>query len=221
MRQPVPSESYPAQVRRLADLTKQVSAQRAEAHTWYEQQCAAARRAVANAEDQVRHAEREVTAARRLQERVEAEVRLLWQELRGRFRPAGRQLDGPPGPVAGVAGNPLPMLAAVRDLLARTGQPGELPGSVNPLLAGCGFGGALVTYALGTVARTAGDRYGGDLAVGLPVLALVVTLLGPLAGLIPAKILADRQHAVLGPRPVAVVVVAGLLTTGLFLAVAR
>lgn len=221
MNQPVPSDSYPAQVRRLADLTEQVSAQRAEAHTWYEQQCAAARRAVANAEDQVRHAEREVTAARRLQERVEAEVRLLWQELRGRFRSAGSRMDGPPGPVNGAAGNPLPMLAAVRDLLARTGQPGELPGSTNPLLAVCGFSGALVTYVLGTVARTAGDRYGGDLAVGLPVLALVVTLLGPLAGLVPAKILADRRHAVLGPRPMAVVVVAGLLATGLLLAVAR
>lgn len=221
MNQPVTSESYAAQVRRLADLTERVSVQRTEANTWYEQQCASARRAVADAEDQVRRAERELSAARELQERVEAEVRLLWQELRGRFRSADRRMGGPPHPADGAAGDPLPMLAAVRDLLARTGQPGELPGSVNPLLAVCGAVGALVTYALGTVARTTGDRYGGDLAVGLPVLALVVTLLGPLVGLIPAKVFADRRHAVLGPRPMAVVVVAGLLTTVLLLTMAR
>ena len=171
----------------------------------------------ADAEDQVRRAERDLAAAREVQERVDAEVRLLWQELRGRLGSAGRRAGGPPGPVGGATGDPLPMLTAVRDLLARTGQPGELPGSVNPLLALCGVGGALVAYALGTAARTAGDRYGGDLAVGLPVLALVVTLLGPLVGLVPAKVLADRRHAVLGPRPATIVAVAGLATTVLLL----
>ncbi|QGN48933.1 hypothetical protein ACN26Y_23290 [Micromonospora sp. WMMD558] len=218
MNEPVTSESYAAQVRRLAELTERVSAQRAEAHTWYDQQCAAARRAVADAGDQVHRAERQLAAARELQERVDAEATVLWQELRGRI--GARRVGGPPGPVAGATGDPAPMLAAVRDLLARTGQPGELPGSVNPLLALCGVVGALVAYALGTAARAAGDRYGGDLAVGLPVLALVVTLLGPLAGLVPAKVLADRRHAVLGPRPAAVVVVAGLVTTVLLLALA-
>ncbi|MER7459184.1 hypothetical protein [Micromonospora sp. NPDC126480] len=221
MNEPVTSESYAAQVRRLADLTERVSAQRAEAHTWYDQQCSAARRAVADAGDQVRRAERELAAARELQERVDAEVRLLWQELRGRLGSAGRRAGGPPGPVGGATGDPLPMLAAVRDLLARTGQPGELPGSVNPLLVLCGVVGAAVAYALGTAARTAGDRYGGDLAVGMPVLALVVTLLGPLVGLVPAKLVADRRHAVLGPRPAAIVVVAGLATTVLLLTVPR
>ncbi|MEW2382296.1 hypothetical protein AB0873_09420 [Micromonospora sp. NPDC047707] len=216
MNEPVTSESYTAQVRRLAELIERVSAQRAEAHTWYDQQCAAARRAVADAGDQVHRAERQLAAARELQERVDAEATVLWQELRGRI--GARRVGGPPGPVAGATGDPVPMLAAVRDLLARTGQPGELPGSVNPLLALCGVVGALVAYALGTAARAAGDRYGGDLAVGLPVLALVVTLLGPLAGLVPAKVLADRRHAVLGPRPAAVVVVAGLVTTVLLLA---
>ncbi|MCM0679141.1 hypothetical protein NCC78_31400, partial [Micromonospora phytophila] len=99
--------------------------------------------------------------------------------------------------------------------------PGDLPGSVNPLLAFCGAAGAVLAYALGTASRAAGDRYGGDLAVGMPVLALVVTLLGPLVGLVPAKVLADRRHAVLGPRPVAVVLAAGVLSTALLLALAR
>jgi hypothetical protein len=123
--------------------------------------------------------------------------------------------------VPGATADPVTLLAGVRDLLDRTRQPGDLPGSVNPLLALCGVAGAVLAYALGGAARAAGDRYGGELAVGLPVLALVVTLLGPLVGLVPAKVLADRRHAVLGPRPVAVVLVAGLLTTVLLLALTR
>ncbi len=49
------------------------------------------------------------------------------------------------------------------------------------------------------------------------MLALVVTLLGPVLGLIPARLIADRRHAVLSPRPVLIVVVAGLATTLLLL----
>ena len=44
----------------------------------------------------------------------------------------------------------------------------------------------------------------------MPVLALMVTLLGPLVGLVPARVLADRRHAVLGPRPITVVLGAGV-----------
>ncbi|RKN48640.1 hypothetical protein [Micromonospora endolithica] len=220
MNEPVTSESYAAQIRRLADLTARVHAQRAEAHAWYEQQCAAARRAVDEAQAQLDAAERELVDAREEQERVDAEANRLWQELRARIG-GSRRTGGPPAPAPDASGDPTVLLAGVRDLLRRTGQPGDLPGSVNPLLALCGIGAALVAYALGSAARAAGDRYGGDLAVALPVLALVVTLLGPLAGLVPAKVLADRRHALLGPRPVAVVLVAGLVTTILSLVLAR
>ncbi|MER5333688.1 hypothetical protein [Micromonospora sp. NPDC002717] len=221
MNEPVTSETYAAQLRRLAELTARVRDQRTEAHTWYAQQCAAAERAVAEAEAEVARAERELVAARELQERVDAEVAHLWQQLRGRLGGGGRRAGGPPAPAPGATADPVTLLDGVRDLLNRTRQPGDLPGSVNPLLALCGVAGAVVAYALGGVARAAGDRYGGELAVGLPVLALVVTLLGPLVGLVPAKVLADRRHAVLGPRPVAVVLGAGLLTTVLLLTLAR
>lgn len=113
------------------------------------------------------------------------------------------------------------LLGRARDLLDRAGQPGELPGSVNPLLALCGVAGGVLAYGLGAGARALGVGYGGDLAVGLPVLALVVTLLGPLVGLVPARVLADRRHAVLGPRPITVVLGAGLLTTVLLLVLGR
>ncbi|WP_216592449.1 hypothetical protein [Verrucosispora sioxanthis] len=183
MNEPVTSQTYAAQLRRLAELTARVREQREEARTWYEQQCAAADRAVAESAHEVSRAERELAAA-----------------------PAPEATD-----------DPVALLDGVRDLLRRTRQPGELPGNVNPMLALCGVGGALLAYALGAVVRALGIRDDGDLAVGLPVLALVVTLLGPVLGLIPARLIADRRHAVLSPRPVLIVVVAGLATTLLLL----
>ncbi|MCF0093702.1 hypothetical protein [Micromonospora sp. MH99] len=220
MNQPVTSDTYTAQLRRLAELSARVRDQRAEAHTWYERQCAAAERAVADATDEVRRAEQELVDAREEQERVDAEVAHLWQQVRARL--GARRLGAPPAPTNGsAAGEPVLLLGRVRDLLDRAGQPGELPGSVNPLLALCGVAGAVVAYALGSGARALGVGYGGDLAVGMPVLALVVTLLGPLIGLVPARVLADRRHAVLGPRPITVVLGAGLVTTVLLLVLGR
>ncbi|MGS2617435.1 hypothetical protein ACVCAH_23355 [Micromonospora sp. LZ34] len=221
MNQPVSSETYAAQVRRLAELTARVQGQRAEAHAWYDQQCAAADRAVAEATEQVRRAERELVDAREAQERVDAEAAHLWHQLRDRLGPGARRLGGPPAPTPGATGNPARLLDGVRELLNRTRRPGDLPGSVNPLLALCGVAGATLTYALGVAARTVGERNGGDLAVGMPVLALVVTLLGPLVGLVPAKLLADRRHAVLSPRPMTVVLAAGLVTTVVLLVAGR
>ncbi|MFC0004408.1 hypothetical protein [Micromonospora siamensis] len=217
MNEPVTSETYAAQVRRLADLTARVARQRDEAHTWYDQQCATAQRAVADAQEQVRRAEAELAQARELQERVDAEVAHLWQQLRGRLGVGARRLGDPPAPTRDASGDPVPLLRGVHELLDRARQPGELPASVNPVLALCGVAGAVLAYALGAAARALGVAGGGDLAVGLPVLALVVTLLGPLLGLAPAKLVADRRHAVLGPRPIFVVLVAGLVTTILLL----
>ncbi|MGC5310899.1 hypothetical protein [Micromonospora zamorensis] len=220
MNEPVTSETYTAQLRRLADLTARVGEQRAEAHTWYERQCAAAERAVADAAEQLQYAEEELVAAREQQERVDAEVAHLWQQVRSRL--GARRLGGPPAPANGTtATDPVPLLGKARDLLDRAGQPGELPGSVNPLLALCGVAGAVLAYALGVGARALGVGYGGDLAVGMPVLALVVTLFGPLIGLVPARVLADRRHAMLGPRPITVVLGAGVVTTVLLLVLGR
>ncbi|GAA4577157.1 hypothetical protein GCM10023176_50070 [Micromonospora coerulea] len=213
MNEPVASETYAAQLRRLAELTARVAAQRAEAHTWYAQQCAAADRAVVGATEEVRRAEGAVAEARELVEKVDGEAAHLWQQLRSRLGAGARRLGDPPGPARDATGDPVLLLRGVRELLDRTRQPGELPGSVNPLLALCGIGGSMAAYALGAGARAVGVGSGGDLAVGLPVLALVVTLVGPLLGLAPARVLADRRHAVLGPRPIIVTLLAGLLTT--------
>jgi hypothetical protein len=218
MNEPVSSETYAAQLRRLAELTARVAGQRAEAHTWYAQQCAAAERAVAEAAEQVRRAEAELVEARDLVERVDAEAADLWGQLRDRIGWSGRRLGDPPGPARDAAGDPLLLLEGVRELLARARRPGELPGSANPVLVACGVGGAVVAYLLGLAARALGHGSGGELAVGMPVLALVITLLGPLVGLAPARLIADRRHAVLTPRPMLLVAGAGLATTLVLLA---
>ncbi|MEU6023708.1 hypothetical protein [Micromonospora sp. NPDC047134] len=217
MNEPVTSQTYAAALRRLAELTARVREQQAEAHSWYEQQCAVADRAVAESAEEVNRAERELVAARETQERVDAEVSVLWQELNARLGGGGRRAGAPPTPRADAIGDPLPLLEGVRDLLRRTRQRAELSGKVNPLMLLCGVGGAVLAYALGVGARALGARSEGELAVGLPVLALVITLLGPVLGLLPARLIADRQHAVLTPRPVLLVVSAGLTTTLLLL----
>lgn len=208
-----PSGSYDALIHELAGLNARVEAQRAEARTWYERQCAAADRAVRTAEQQVRRAEAEVAEAAEQVELVDAEAAHLWQTLGSRLGVSARRLGDPPGPAPGATGEPGALLDGVRGLVDRARRPGELPGSANPLLVLCGVLAAGAAYALGVGARAVGARHGGDLAVGMPVLALVVTLLGPVAGLAPAKLVADRQHAALGPRPMAVVLIAGLVTT--------
>ncbi|MFV2104539.1 hypothetical protein [Micromonospora sp. LOL_024] len=217
MNGPATTETYSVQLRRLAELTARVHEQRQEARAWYDQQCAAADRAVAESADEVDRAERELVAARETQERVDAEVAVLWQELNARLG-GGRRAGTPPAPAPEATGDPVTLLETVRDLLHRTRQPGELPGNVNPLLAVWGVAGAALAYALGVGARALGQHNDGDLAVGLPVLALVVTLLGPVVGLIPARMTADRRHAVLSPRPVLIVVATGLTATLLLLA---
>ncbi|MFB9236430.1 hypothetical protein ACFFWC_12855 [Plantactinospora siamensis] len=205
----------------LAALSARVAAQRAEAQSWYAGQREAADRAVANAQDAVRRAEDRFGAAKEAAERVDAEVDALWQALPGRLGvPAGR-LGAPPAPAADAPEDPVRPLEAARALLTRAARPAELPASVNPVLVLFGVLGAALAAGLGALVRLAGARYGGDLRVGLPVVALVVTLLGPVVGLVPARRLADRRHAVLGPRPITVVVVAGLLTTGVLVALLR
>ncbi|MEQ4303529.1 hypothetical protein ABNF97_19455 [Plantactinospora sp. B6F1] len=218
-----PETSYAQAIRRLAELTGRAEAERAEANAWYERQCAAADRAVHDAAQAVRRAEAEVTAAQQEVDRTEAESIHLWSILRGQFGTADRRVGEPPVPRNGV-GAPVDveaLLDGVRELLDRARKPGELPPGARPLLAFFGVLGAAAAYALGMVARAVGDRYGGDLAVAMPVLGLLVTLLGPVVGLAPARALADRRHAGLDVRSALVVVVAGLLTTGALFALLR
>jgi hypothetical protein len=214
-------DSYAGSIRQLAELTGQADAERAEAETWYERQVTAADRAVRDAEQSVRRAEAELAAAQQEVDATEAEVIHLWSTLRGQLGAADRRIGEPPVPRNGAPADTETLLDGVRELLDRARKPGELPSAARPLLAVFGVLGAAGAYALGVAARAVGIRYGGDLAVAMPVLALLVTLLGPVVGLAPARVLADRRHAGLDVRAVLVVVGAGLVTTGVLFALFR
>lgn len=206
--------AYDRLIRQLSQTTAWVQEQRAEADAWYARQCASAEQAVRAAADAVHQAEAEAAAAREEVDRIEAEVTHLWQVLRDRFGGATRRLGAPPVPAQSMGpADPDVLLESARKLLERAKRPGELPPSAQPLLALFGVLSAAAAYALGMAARAAGARYGGDLEVAMPVLALVVTLLGPVIGLAPAWLLAERRHARLDTRAVAVVLLAGVITT--------
>lgn len=211
---------YARLVRQLARLTTHVEAQRAEADTWYDQQCAAAEQAVSEAQEAVRAAEAEQAAAERAVVSVDSTTLRLWRELSDALGP-GRRLGAAPAPDPNATGEPAMLVDALRELVGRAKRPDSLPGSTRPLLAVFGVLGAGAAYALAVAAQSLSSRYGEDLATGMPVLGLVVTLLGPVIGLVPAKLLAERRHATLDPRAVVVVLGAGLACTAALLALAR
>jgi len=213
--------NYARLVGQLARLTARIEAQRAEADSWRAEQCAAADRAVGRAEAAVREAENEVRDARGQIEAVDAAAMRLWRELARLLGPHDRRLGDAPGPVPGATASPAALLDGVRELLARARRPATLPSGAYPLMAVFGILGAGAASALALAARLGGARYGGDLAVGLPVLGLVITLLGPAVGLVPAKLLADRRHAILGPRAAVVVMAAGLAATAVLFVLSR
>ncbi|HEY8532879.1 MAG TPA: hypothetical protein VIL44_03245 [Micromonospora sp.] len=210
------TESYPELLWQLADLATRIAHARAEAEAWHAERCAAAHAAVAEAEAAIRAAQAEVDAARAELDAVDREAADLWEELVELLGPAASRHGGLPlpSPDPEAAGtDPQPWLASTRNLLDRVRKLAPLPRSVYPVLVLFGVLGAGIAVGLATAARAIGARYGGDLAIGLPVVALVITLLGPFTGLAPAKALADRQHAALDLRTAAVVIGAGLATT--------
>ncbi|MFY1694095.1 MULTISPECIES: hypothetical protein [unclassified Solwaraspora] len=211
-------DSYPAAMRRLAELAAALQARRDEAHHWYAQRRTIAQDAVSAAQAEVddllqAHAD----AAHDVAE-VDREAAQIWTEIGYQLGPVADRFGGLPAPAAGpdAAGGPegpQVWLDRARALAARSAEPGALTPAAQPVLALFGALGAAAAFGLATLARWVGLRYGGDLAVGMPVIALVVTLLGPLFGLAPAKALADRRHAVLHLRAVATVLIAGGVTT--------
>ena len=213
--------SYHQAIARLAQTYAGVDAQRTEADEWYERQVAAAARAEREAAAAVEAAREALDAATDLVERIDAEAEEVWRTTVRRLGPSAARFGGPPPPVplqAGEEYNPHQVIESASRLVDETWRPGRMPQSAFPWLVVLSAFGAAVAFALREAALWAGRSYGGDLAVGLPVLALVVTLVAPFVGLWPARVVADRRHVALDATTITVVLATGLATTvGLYL----
>lgn len=212
-----PDERYRDLVARLDRRHAELAAERAQVTAWYEQQRAAAESAVRRAGAAVAQATAEVDQARSTVERTDLEAHRLWRLLEDRIGPLGQP---PPPATVVVDDDPADLLQAVEGRLERHRRaPRETPSWVSPLLVVSGVLGAGIGYAAAHGARWAALRIGGDFAVFAPVLKQIVTLLAPLAGLVPAKLLADRRHTRLDGGAVGVVLISGLLALGALLVV--
>lgn len=211
--------SYRELIRSLAGIDAEVDGHRAEAHDWYE-------RTVANAEAKYREAEQHAAAcgqrvrdAGRHDQDIEMRVYDAWGETTSRF---GR-IGAPPTPVLPPDGDPRGAEEWLRDAqaqLARSGRRPGLPEQTRNILVALGVLGGVLAGLAGFGVRAAGDSVGGDLAVVLPVLALLLTLaLGPIIALLAGKVYADRRGAVLESGAVSVLIVSSLITAGLAIVV--
>ncbi|GFJ94547.1 hypothetical protein [Phytohabitans rumicis] len=212
--------SYRAAIEQLARAYAGVDAQRAEATEWYARQVAAVERATREAAAAVAAATESVAGAQQLVERVDAEADEVWRTTIRRLGPVAARYGGTPPPAPapqGEAYNPHQVLEGALRLIDDAWRPGRMSRQAYPLLVLLSAVGAGVAVGLREAALWLGREHGGDLAVGLPVLALVVTLVAPLVGLWPAKVVADRRHVALDPTTITVVVAAGLATTATLL----
>ncbi|MEJ3748760.1 hypothetical protein WEI85_36470 [Actinomycetes bacterium KLBMP 9797] len=212
--------NYTEAIGRLADAYAAVDARRTEAEEWYARQVAAAARAEREAAAALAAAEAELTAAQAFVDRIDREAEELWRTTVRRLGAPASRHGGPPGPApltADEAYHPDQQLELARGLVDKYWRPTAMPRSLYPMLLFLSAIGAGVAFALRETAVWAGERWGGDLAVGLPVLALVVTLIGPFAGLWPAKVVADRRHVTLDVTTLVAVVATGAATITLLI----
>ncbi|WP_157241107.1 hypothetical protein [Catenuloplanes japonicus] len=210
---------YRELIRSLAGIGAEVDAHRAEARQWYE-------RTVANAEAKHREAQqRAVACAQRLRDAnrhaddIDMRVYGLWEDVRAR---AGR-VSSAPTPLMPPDEDPRDAdewLMEARVQMARSGRLPELSAQTRRVMVMFGVLGGLLAGLAGFGVRAAGRSVGGDLAVVLPVLALLLTLaLGPIVALLAAKVYADRRGAVLEAGSVSALVISALVTAGLAIVV--
>ena len=202
----------------LAGLSAERTAQRAEVERWYDGQRAASRRTVAEAEDQAQSAHARAQDARALVAEVDAEAGAPLAALRAQLGHAARRLGDPPAPSAAppADADPRELLADADELLARARQPRSLPGWAYPALVVFGVLGAGV-HRRGSVRaappRRSGRRRSRRRAAGPGAHHRAAR---SVAGLAPAKLLAERRGA-LDAGAVSALVVPGLATAGVLL----
>lgn len=215
---------YRSIVRKLTNLDDEAAGHRLEAHNWHDKRAREADNAVAAADQRIREAQAAVEVARRRLEDVDARAAGLWAEF---AHQVGRAADrfGTYAPQPTIprqrdrdAEEYLQEAAATAAWTPPTRPP---TGSASVLYTVVGALGGAIGVAANHLLRWAGREGGGDWAAGLPVVALVVALLGPILALVTAKRVADRREMLLDASAVATVLIAALISAGLVLAAIR
>ena len=215
---------YRAVLSRLAGLDAEAAAHRAEATEWHDGRVAAADEAVRAAEEDVKAAAYAVRRAQREREEIDVRAAGIWSDfVHGVGAPAERFGATLPHPAVPRqrdrdADEFLQEAAATTKY---TPPPRPLSGATTLMFAAFGFMGGAVGVAVHQILRWAGREAGGDWATGLPVLALIAMLAGPVLAVVGAKRVADRRGAALDAAAVATVLIAGLVTAGLVWTVVR
>lgn len=213
---------YRSVIRKLTQLDDEAATHRGEAHDWHDTRAAETDAAVDAAERRVAETHAEARAAQRRLEEVDAEVATLWAEFSAKAGRLADRFGGRPQPAV-----PRQRDRAVEDYLQEAVTTAAWTPAVKPLRAatllyiGIGALGGAVGLAAWSLIRWAGRESGGDLAAGLPVVALVVALLGPVLAVVTAKRVADRGDTPLDASTVVTVLGSALVTAGLILAVVR
>jgi hypothetical protein len=96
-----------------------------------------------------------------------------------------------------------------------------LTNSVQLLFGLLGAAGGALGSLLGHLLRAAGRSAGGDWAAGMPVLALLLTFVGPVAAAGIGKQIADRRGAPLDAAAVGLILGAGLTVIAVVYAITR
>jgi len=209
---------YRGLVRQLAGLDAAAAEDRAEANDWHDDKVAAAADKLRAAEQDVREAEQAYRLARKAREGVEAEVADAWNkyvhETGGKAERFGRTAPEP--------AIPHQRDRDPQDYLQEAAATARVKAAPTTLMfAAFGFLGGTAGVAAHQVLRWAGREAGGDWAVALPVLALIVMLVGPVLAVFGAKRVADRRGVGLDATAVATVLVTGLFTAALLWAAVR
>ncbi|GAB2575741.1 hypothetical protein Aab01nite_13980 [Paractinoplanes abujensis] len=217
---------YRSVLRRLTTLDEEAAVLRAEAEQWHEGRLAAADEAVQGAEQAVAEAKQAVSFAQRRLEEVDARAAGLWSEYVHKV-----------GPVAERYGRTVPPAAIPRqrsdreagDYLDEVATKVKYSAPARPINSGVKMLFAVFGF-LGGVAGAIGNHVlrenGGGATDGtwkdaLPVVALLVLLACPVLAVVGAKRVADRRGAGLDAATVATVLITGLVTAGVLVALLR
>ena len=213
---------YRSVVRKLTNLDDEAATHRAEAHEWHDTRAREADEAVRAADRRIREAEAAVRAAQRHRDEVDAQVAGLWSEFAHKVGRLAERFGHAPQPSV-----PRQRDRDADDYLKEAAATAAWTPPAKPLkgatllCVGLGALGGALGLAAWSLLRWAGREGGGDLAAGLPVVALIVALLGPILAVIMAKRVADRSGNPLDASTVATVLISALITAGVILAAVR